>query len=157
MNATVMLLFVMGLFQNVPQMRSFEVIGLVVRYDLYNSGVQADIVLKSTDEANQYLRLIYSPHSGFDAPPLRPEEVLPKDMFSDATLLWSFRVHKPGNEDERIACKSDPIGLRQDKKGNLETINRYHSLPGRESDVPPQIDKLPCFLVDSWKSAKSEE
>ena len=109
-----------------------------------------DFILKSPD--NQFVRLIYLPYDGFDAPPLKPEEMLPKQkMFSDGNLLWSFKVHEPRKDYEVDACKSDPISLADDEYGNLVRVNRYHFVPGREMELPPNIDKLPCLLIDEWK------
>jgi hypothetical protein len=148
------LLLFLCMFQSASPNRSLEITGVLIRYDLGNNGIQADIIFKPSDSLDLYFRLIYNPHKGFDAPPLKPEEVLPKNMFLDANLVWAFRVHAPSDENELIACKSDPMRFRQDKDGKYVPIDRYQSLSGYESEELPKIENLNCYIVDAWKSAR---
>src|SRR5260370_3193118 len=95
-----------GLFPNGSEV----LVGSVVRYDasMRSHTSQADLVLKlKTEGENKYIRLRYAPDGfGFDAPPARPEKLLPKEMFSDGRLVWTFHAHVPRNREEESACTS---------------------------------------------------
>ena len=85
-----------GSFQTLPAVRSERLEGGVVRYDAGMSlrTSQADFVVKlKTSDGNKYIRLRYSPHGfGFDAPPAKPEQLVPKEMFTDGSVVWISRL-----------------------------------------------------------------
>lgn len=132
-------------------------VGSVVRYDaLANGGTsQGDLLIKTELDA-RFIRLRYSPHDfGFDAPPSKESELLPKEMFSNGSLLWNFRVHVPNNYSEIGACKSIPKKAVRDKDGHLAMIEGYVPVPGREAIQLPRTESLPCLIVDSWSKRVS--
>ena len=74
-----------------PAVRSERLEGTVVMYDaLINlRTTQADFIVKlKTSDGKKYIRLRYSPHGfGFDAPPAKPEQLVPKEMFTDGSVV----------------------------------------------------------------------
>src|SRR5262249_44790084 len=128
-------------------------VGSVVRYDasLSSHTPEADMAVKLKEEGNKYVRLLYSPHDfGFDAPPATESQRLPKEMFSNGSLVWTFRVHVPRNRAEKSACTSVRKQLAPGKHGKFVEIERYTSVPGRENDQTPKPESLRCVIVESW-------
>jgi hypothetical protein len=127
-------------------------IGSVVRYDAsLNSHAEADMAVKLKEERNKFVRLLYSPHDvGFDAPPATESQRLPKEMFSNGSLVWIFRVHVPRNPEEKSACTSVRKQLAPGNQGKVVEIERYTSVPGRENDQTPKPESLRCVIVESW-------
>jgi hypothetical protein len=128
-------------------------VGSVVRYDasLNSHTPAADMAVKLKEEGNKYVRLLYSPHDfGFDAPPATELQRLPKEMFSNGSLVWTFRVHVPRNPAEKSACTSVRKQLAPGKHGKVVEIERYTSVPGRENDQTPKPESLQCMIVETW-------
>src|SRR5215470_5102848 len=122
------LLLLNGSFQTLPAVRSERLEGIVVSYDAEMSRTsQADFVVKlETSDGKKYIRLRYSPDvfrphmfvfdnsekirirpapwRPFGAPPAKPEQLAPKEMFSDGSVVWIFQAHSPRNPEERGAC-----------------------------------------------------
>jgi hypothetical protein len=132
-------------------------VGCVVRYDapMSTRTSQADLILKLKSESeNKYTRLRYAPDGfSFDAPPASRDKLLPKEMFSDGHLMWTFRVHTPRNSEEATACKFRAKEYGRDKHGKLNEVERFAPVPGHENDKTPKLESLSCFVIEGWSKA----
>jgi hypothetical protein len=143
-----------GSVQAVPAVRSERLEGVVVRYDAGMSlgSSKADFVVKlKANVDKKYIRLRYSPNGfGFDAPPAKPEQLVPKEMFSDGSLVWIFQVHISRNHEEQSACTSRIIRYVPGKEGRLVEVERFAAVPGHESEIIPKPESLSCLIMESW-------
>jgi hypothetical protein len=147
--------------EQVTLAQSETLVGSVVKYDasLSSHTSQADLVLKlKAKGVTKYVRLRYAPNGfGFDAPPAKPEQLLPKELFSDGTRAWIFRVHAPHNPEEEGACTGRATQYAPGQKGLVE-VERFVSVSGQESKDTPKPESLPCLIVEGWtKSADALE
>jgi hypothetical protein len=149
-----LLLLFDGSFQNLPAVRSERLEGTIVRYDagMNLRTSQADFVLKlKTSEGKNYIRLRYSPHGfGFDAPPANPEQLAPKEMFTDGSVVWIFQAHSPRNPEEQSACTGQVKRYALGKDGQLVDVERFVSVPGHESEIIPKPESLSCLIMEDW-------
>jgi hypothetical protein len=167
-----------GSFQTLPAVRSERLEGIVVSYDAEMSlrTSQADFVVKlKTSDGKKYIRLRYSPHGfGFDAPPghanvyprfdappghasvyprgavAKPEQLAPKVMFSDGSVVWIFQAHSPRNPEERRACFGQIKRYLPGKDGLPVEVERFASVPGQESEIIPKPESLSCLIMEDW-------
>src|SRR5215510_10036394 len=159
-----------GSFQTLPAVRSERLEGIVVSYDAEMSlrTSQADFVVKlKTSDGKKYIRLRYSPHGfGFDtvekirirpaqwypfgAPPAKPEQLAPKVMFSDGSVVWIFQAHSPRNPEERGACYRQIKRYLPGKDGLPVEVERFASVPGQESEIIPNPESLSCLIMEDW-------
>lgn len=129
------------------------VVGSVTKYDASMSShtSQADMIVCLRSQSNKYIRLRYAPNGfAFDAPKVRPEQLLPNEMFSDGTLAWVFRIHSPRSPEEQTACTARTVQYKTGKRGKPVEVERFKSLPGHERDNVPQPKSLPCFIIEAW-------
>ena len=137
----------------VPSVDRKTVVGSVVKYDAAMSSrtAQADLILKAAKGPGQYVRLRYAPNGfGFDAPPAKREQLIPKEMLSDGKLVWSFRVHPPRTREEESACSSQAKQYAPGKDGQLIEVERFAAVPGQKVLNTPSPEVLSCFVVESW-------
>jgi hypothetical protein len=136
-----------------------RVVGSIVRYDasMSNRTSQADLIIKGKSEAsNKYTRLRYAPDGfGFDAPTTTRDKLMPKEMFSDGRLEWTFHVHTPRNDEEKTACKFRGKHYIPGKYGKMVEVERFVAVPGHENESFPNPESLPCFIIERW--AKGSE
>jgi hypothetical protein len=129
--------------------------GIVVRCDAEMNlrTSQADFVVKlKTKVGNKYIRLRYSPNGfGFDAPPAKPEQLVPKEMFSDGRLVWIFQAHNPRSPEEKSACTGRVKRYVSGKEGQLVEADRFVPVLGHEREIIPKPESLPCLIVEYWK------
>jgi len=131
-------------------------VGSVVQYDgfLSSHSPEADMLVRLKLDESKYVRILYSPHDfGFDAPPATESQLLPKEMFSDGNLVWTFQVHYPRNPAEESACTSVRKVLKPlatGKEGQFVEIERYKPVPGTESEHAPQPESLRCLILETW-------
>jgi hypothetical protein len=164
-----------GSFQALPAVRSERLEGIVVSYDAEMSRTsQADFVVKlETSDGKKYIRLRYSPHGfgphgfGFDtsekirirpapwypfgAPPAKPEQLAPKEMFSDGSVVWIFQAHSPRNPEERRACYGQRKRYLPGTDGQPAEVERFASVPGQESEIIPKPESLSCLIMEDWR------
>jgi hypothetical protein len=135
------------------KMEGISIMGYIEQYDSELSlTAQDDMIVRLKDKQKEYVRLHYSPYYGFDAPPAKPEQLLPKkEMFSNSNQLWLFKAHAPKTGEESSACTQKYIRHRKDKNGSTIEGSRYDPPPGKQTDVLPKTELLPCFIIDSWK------
>ena len=149
-----LLLLFNGSVQTVPAVRSERLEGVVVRYDAGMSlrTSQADFVVKlKADAGKKYIRLRYSPYGfGFEAPPAKPEQLAPKEMFSDGSVVWIFQAHTPRNPEEQSACTSHAKRYVPGKEGQLVEVERFAPVPGYESEIIPKPESLSCLIMEGW-------
>jgi hypothetical protein len=140
-----------GSFQTLTAVRSERLEGSVVRYDV-GSTSQADFVVKlKANGGKKYIRLRYSPNGfGFDAPPAKPEQLAPKAMFSDGSVVWIFQAHTPRNPEEESACTSYVKRYVPGKDGQLVEVERFAPVPGHESEIIPKPESLSCLIMENW-------
>jgi len=140
-----------GSFQTLPAVRSESLEGSVVRYDV-GSTSQADFVVNlKANGGKKYIRLRYSPNGfGFDAPPAKPEQLAPKAMFSDGSVVWIFQAHTPRNPEEQSACTSYVKRYAPGKDGQLVEVERFAPVPGHESEIIPKPESLSCLIMENW-------
>jgi len=163
-----------GSFQTLPAVRSERLEGIVVSYDAEMSlrTSQADFVVKlKTSDGKKYIRLRYSPPRwrvtnpfGFDAPPFspghasvyprgavaKPEQLLPKVMFSDGSVVWIFQAHSPRNPEEQRACTGQVKRYAAGKDGLPVEVERFAPVPGQESEIIPNPESLSCLIMEDW-------
>ena len=125
-----------------------------MRYDAAMSTrtSKADLIVKSTSEGEyKYTRLRYAPDGfGFDAPPATSDKLLPKEMFSNGHLVWTFHVHAPRNAEEETACKLRAKQYAPDKQGKRVEVERFAPVPGQGADTTPKAESLHCFIIEHW-------
>jgi hypothetical protein len=150
--AIALLLLTPGAAQLVPP-RSETLVGSIIKYDasMSSHSAQADLIVKVQSKGTtKYVRLRYAPDGfGFDAPIAKPEQLLPKEMFSNGALSWTFRFHAPHNRDEEGACLRPGKQYAPGPKGLVE-IEPFVSVPGHEGENIPKPESLPCSIIESW-------
>jgi hypothetical protein len=138
-----------GSFQALPAVRSERLEGIVVSYDAEMSRTsQADFVVKlETSDGKKYIRLRYYPQSsnvfGLATP-------LPKEMFSDGSVVWIFQAHSPRNPEERRACYGQRKRYLPGTDGQPAEVERFASVPGQESEIIPRPESLSCLIMEDW-------
>jgi hypothetical protein len=151
-----LLLLFNGSVQTVPAIGSERLEGVVVRYDagMNLRTSQEDFVVKlKANVDKKYIRLRYSPNGfGFDAPPAKPEQLAPKEMFSDGSLVWIFQVRTPRNPEEQSACTYRVMRYVPGKEGKLKLVEaeRFAPVPGHESEIIPKPESLSCLIMENW-------
>ena len=139
--------------------QSETLVGSVVSYDtvMASRTSQRDFIVKLRAKGEKkYIRLRYAPNSwAFDAPPAKPEQLVPKGMFSDGNLVWTFHAHAPRNGEEQAACTGRGRLYAPGKAGQLVEVERFAPVPGRENENSPKPESLSCLIVEDW--AKSVE
>jgi len=127
--------------------RSERLEGIVVSYDALMSlrTSQADFVVKlETSDGKKYIRLRYPP----------PESTfalsLPKLMFSDGSVVWIFQAHSPRSPEESGACTGQIKRYLPGKDGLPVEVERFASVPGKESEIIPKPESLPCLILENW-------
>ena len=159
MNRTVavaLLLLTPGAAQLVPP-QSERLVGSIIKYDasMHLHSAQADLVVKLQAKGEtKYVRLRYSPSFGFDAPPAKPEQLLPKEMFSNGALVWTFRVHAPHNREEESACVRPGKQYAPGPNGLVE-VEPFVSVPGHEGENIPKPESLLCSIIEGWDKRAS--
>jgi hypothetical protein len=141
-------------FQTLPAARSERLEGAIVKYDpVSTSQVDFIVKLKTNAGKKKYIRLRYSPSGfGFDAPPAKPEQLVPKAMFSDGSVIWIFQAHSPRNPEEQSACSGQVKRYASGKDGQLVKVERFAPVPGYESEIIPKPESLSCLIMEGWKS-----
>lgn len=151
---TITLLLLVPEASQIALAQSETLVGSVVRYDASMSShtSQADFVVKlSTKGQKKYIRLRYAPNGfGFDAPPAKREQLVPRRMFSDGNLVWAFHAHTPRNSEEQTACSGRAKQYAPGKKGSLVEVERYAIVHGSEREAVPQPESLSCLIADGW-------
>jgi hypothetical protein len=107
-------------------------------------------------EGDRFVRLVYSPFDfGFDAPPAKESQLLPRQMTTDKGRLWAFQIHPPLGDEERGPCTPPP---RKIMGGNGKPIFPYAHVfsyvAGDETVELPPVESLSCFVVEAWSEAK---
>lgn len=136
-----------GSFQTLPAVRSERLEGTVVMYDAWmNLGTsQADFIVKlKTSDGKKYIRLRYSTHA------FRLFSPLPKEMFSDGSVVWIFQAYSPRNPVERGACTGQIKRYLPGKDGLPVEVERFASVPGQESEIIPKPESLSCLIMEDW-------
>src|SRR5438874_1338489 len=153
-NYTIMVALLMlfqGPVQTVPAAQDETLVGSVVTYDaaMTSRTSQADFVVKlRARREKKFIRLRYAPNGfGFDAPPAKPEQLVPKRMFSEGNLVWTFNAHAPRSNEEQSACTGRAKQYVPGKRGGLVEVERYAIVPGSEHDAMPQPESLRCLVV----------
>jgi len=136
-----------GSFQTLPAVRSERLEGTVVMYDAWMNlrTSQADFIVKlKTSDGKKYIRLRYSPHAFMLFSPL------PKEMFSDGSVVWIFQAYSPRNPVERGACTGQIKRYLPGKDGLPVEVERFASVPGQESEIIPKPESLSCLIMEDW-------
>jgi hypothetical protein len=151
----VSLLLFDGSLQTLTAVRSERLERIVVRYDagMNLRTSQADFVVKlKASDGKKYIRLRYSPHGfGFDAPPAKSEQLAPKEMFADGSVVWIFRAHSPRNPEEQSACTGQVKRYAHGKDSRLVEVERFASVPVHESEIIPKPESLSCLIMGNWE------
>jgi hypothetical protein len=133
-------------------------VGRVIRYDASLSvhTSQGDMVIRTGDDG-KHVRLRYAPNGfGFDAPPAKDVQLLPRQMFSGSNSAWSFHVHSPRDREETNACTAVQKQYAPDGHGQVVEVERYTTVPGESADQSLRPESLPCLILDSWDMIKSQ-
>jgi hypothetical protein len=134
----------------------FELQGRIVLYDwdLHESTLSDDFVFMISDNPSYdfaYVRVIYRPFWGFDAPKATDRDGLDRMAFIGRGPRWRLSLYVPQNDEERSACNT--VGLNpkyQDETGSGEIL-RYIPTPGAttaETGKIPPLASLPCFILN---------
>lgn len=80
--------------------------GRVVRFDPSGKQGSGDLIVRIANQ-KRFVRLIYCPSNcGIDVP--QPSEPLPGEITNKSDLVWTFGVHEPESQWERMTCGSNP-------------------------------------------------
>jgi len=132
--------------------------GRIVRFNSLLMPVtsQGDLIFR-TGKDRSFVRLVYCPMDcGFDAPLAEASKVPPRQMITDGTLAWTFRVHPPRSVWEKGACASIDRAAIQDKNGKIVVIDDerlYAPVPAQEAMKTPPLASLPCMVIVDWLKA----
>jgi hypothetical protein len=131
------------------------VVGQLVLFDafLHSNSSHEDMIVKAS-KPDRLVRLLYAATGfGFDAPPARNDQLMPRDIFQDGRVVWKFSVHEPYGSEETQACKAIEKKNAPNDRGNVVATPRYIPVP--ESRAPASFDPmtLPCFIIDKWEKS----
>jgi hypothetical protein len=124
--------------------------GHIVLYDWYaHEFTFGDaFIVKTTNSKVPYVRIVYQPYWGFDAPAAKPEDKLDKHAFVGVGN-WSFTVHAPIGSEEKAGCSSGrmtyPV-VDEDEKV-VQELPRYMPTPGAVKESAPALEALPCLIL----------
>ena len=124
--------------------------GRIVLYDWHAREFTAgdDFIVKTSDAKTPYVRIVYKPFWGFDAPPVKPEDKLNKQAFIGIGD-WGFAVHVPISSEEKGGCSSVKMthNVVDDDGKLVQELPRYMPTPGAASEKAPSIEALPCLIL----------
>jgi hypothetical protein len=121
--------------------------GHIILYDWHARDFTAgdDFIVKTTDAKMHYVRIMYKPFWGFDAPQAKPEDKLDQRAFI-GTAGWSFTVHSPMSVEEQGGCSSAAHYYEEDDVGTRE-LPTYMPTPGAVKESAPSVNALPCLIL----------
>lgn len=106
-----------------------------------------DFVVKTLAPSVRYVRVIYKPEWGFDAPSSSGSTRLDRLAFVGRGPVWDFDVHAPETPEQVAACSAPITDHRYKAKSGTESIPRFVSAPGAVTHGVPSINSLPCFIL----------
>jgi hypothetical protein len=107
-----------------------------------------DFVVKTGDKITPFVRVIYRPLWGFDAPEPNANDRLDRYAFLAHGALWSFSVRNPGGELEKSACENVVTMVHyQDETGSGD-LPVYVPTPGASIPGSFDIRRIPCFILN---------
>jgi hypothetical protein len=126
--------------------------GRIVLYDWasHEGSPNDDFVVKTLatrDRAPGFVRVIYKPFWGFDAPAAKNQDILNRFAFVGRGPGWKFIVRAPANNEERGACTAPIPNHKYDDESGSGEIPRFISTPGADIEKLPAIAALPCFVL----------
>jgi hypothetical protein len=83
-------------------------------------------------------------------PPKPHEQLAPKEMFTDGSVVWIFQAHSPRNPEEQSAFTGQVKRYAPGKDGQLVEVERFASVPGHESEIIPKPESLSCLIMEDW-------
>jgi hypothetical protein len=104
-------------------------------------------VVKTEDKKHPYVRVIYMPFWGFDAPTATERDRLDRQAFVAHGSMWTFFVHSPDDGQQEIDCQDvDTTERYRDETGEGE-IPLFVPTPGTDISEIPAIATLPCYIL----------
>jgi hypothetical protein len=123
--------------------------GHIVLYDwtAHETTSGDDFVVKTADANTPYVRVIYKPFWGFNAPPAQPKDRLDRLAFVGRGANWSFVVHQPQSVEEKAGCSSRIVNHKYEDENGSGEIPRFIPTPGAATEQVPSLQSLPCFIL----------
>lgn len=124
--------------------------GRIVLYDWFEHETTSgdDIVVKTTAPHSRYVRIIYKPLWGFDAPSNPRIKRLDRLAFVGRGPILDFKVHAPETREQISACSSPLTDHVYKGKTGTEPIPRFVPTPGASKHGIPPVSSLPCFILN---------
>ena len=130
----------------------FVFVGRIVFYDpfIHRYTATDDFILRTSDPKIPYVRIVFRPIWGFDAPSSPSDELIDRKAFNGNRVLWRFHVHFPANSGEEAGCRTNVWQLEERKDGTIvnSKISRFVSVPGASSSDTPAFESLPCYVLE---------
>lgn len=123
--------------------------GRIVMYDwvAHEMTNGEDFVVNTEDPGRPYIRVLYRPNWGFDAPASASSSRLDRLAFVGRGAKWTFQLESAHSDEQEAACKA-PIKKHryEDERGKGE-LDRYVTTPGGKLLNDAAIGGLPCFVL----------
>jgi hypothetical protein len=123
--------------------------GRIVLYDwlAHETTNGDDFVVKTDIPKEPYVRVIYKPFWGFDAPAAEPKDKLARIAFIGRGARWNFAMHEPQSLEEKTGCSMVIVNHQyEDERGSGE-IPRFIPTPGSDVEKLPSPQSLPCYIL----------
>jgi hypothetical protein len=91
-----------------------------------------------------FVRIVYMPGT----PEFTPEGTrLDRSAFVGRGTLWTFQVHYPSTDQEKLDCATTPADIAVNDEQGAGTIPAYIYSPGSQQTQVPAVRALPCFVL----------
>lgn len=124
--------------------------GRIVLYDWFSHEFSAseDFVVKTFDPRTPYIRIMYRPQWGFDAPAEgSKKDLLNRWAFIAHGALWEFSVLQIKTDNQTNWCRLHTLTYKYEDETGRGEIPRFLSAPGASAKGIPPVKSLPCFVL----------
>ena len=124
--------------------------GRIVLYDWFSHDFSADedFVVKTLDPKLPYIRVMYRPQWGFDAPTDGSKKVvLDRWAFIAHGAMWEFSVLPMKTDKQTNWCRLKTLAYKYDDETGKGEIPRFLPTPGASNLHVPPVQGLPCFVL----------
>ena len=141
---------------DLPSKPIFE--GRIVLYDwaAHETSANEDFVIKTLPQSStaNYVRIVYKPFWGFDAPGAAPKDILNRLAFVGRGAAWRFVVHAPSNDEQKASCTAPIVNHKYEDEGGSGELPRFIPTPGGSIEGMGPIEKLQCFILEKDGAAR---
>lgn len=123
--------------------------GRIIMYDWLAHEMTSgeDFVVSTGDPAHPYIRLLYKPYWGFDAPPSSPSLLLNRWAFVGRGAKWTFQIESSPTDEQEKACKAPAKRHRYEDEQGKGELDRYVATPGGKLFSDAFVAQLPCLIL----------